>query len=424
MSHIFKRLSLSILITALTLSAQFSTNQIEIHGFLSQGYAYTVNINNLSMDTKNGTFEINEAAINFSTDITDRLRGGLQFLSRDLGKVGNNIVMLDWAYADYHWRDYLGVRIGKIKTPLALYNEVRDVDALRTFVFLPQAVYDENIRDFSFGFQGAAFYGNIALNQWGDIDYNLYLGTFNIPDPNNGFWNNAFTDMSNLASPLIASDSVNIGQMVVTDPEIRVPYLWGGSAYWTTIPGLKIGGCYLYTDQLMATDLTAFSQVTHSDGSVTNESQRLHFDVDVTMDDYYTLSAEYTINNMTLTAEFHNRTYQVIIPKGTFFNFNIAMNRQLQGYYGQATYRISDWLEAGSYYSVYKDYIGMDNDKPSWQIEQNDLCAALRFDVTPSWLFKLEAHRMDGTGLVLNVENPSGLKVNWNLVAIKSSINF
>jgi len=66
----------------------------------------------------------------------------------------------------------------------------------------------------------------------------------------------------------------------------------------------------------------------------------------------------------------------------------------------------------------------MDNDKPSWQIEQNDLCAALRFDVTPSWLFKLEAHRMDGTDLVLNVENPSGLKENWNLVAIKSSINF
>ena len=162
------------ILTALPLMAQFGLEKIDIHGFANQGYVYSGDNNYLNMNTVKGSYEFNEVAINFSTNITDRLRAGIQLLSRDLGKVGNNMAMLDWAYADYRWRDYLGIRIGKIKTPLALYNEIRDVDALRTFILLPQSVYDENVRDFSFAFQGAALYGNLDLGKLGEMEYNLY----------------------------------------------------------------------------------------------------------------------------------------------------------------------------------------------------------------------------------------------------------
>jgi hypothetical protein len=85
----------------------FEAGMVDIHGFLSQGYLHSDN-NNFYADTEEGTFQFNEFSMNFSSDLTDKLRIGLQLLSRDLGKIGNNTVELDWAYGTYRWKDWLG----------------------------------------------------------------------------------------------------------------------------------------------------------------------------------------------------------------------------------------------------------------------------------------------------------------------------
>ena len=82
---------------------------VEIHGFISQGYLWTTD-NNYLADTEKGSFEFNELGINFSTWLSADLRAGIQLFARDLGTIGNDEITIDWAYADYHWRDWLGLR--------------------------------------------------------------------------------------------------------------------------------------------------------------------------------------------------------------------------------------------------------------------------------------------------------------------------
>ena len=120
--------------------------KIDIHGYISQGYLIS-NRNNFLANTENGTFHFNELGINFSTELTEKIRLGIQFAARDLGDSGNDKVIIDWAYADYQWRDWLGLRLGKIKMPVGFYNKTRDIDMLRTFILLPQGIYLENYRD-------------------------------------------------------------------------------------------------------------------------------------------------------------------------------------------------------------------------------------------------------------------------------------
>lgn len=121
-------------------------SDVEIHGFISQGYLDSSD-NNFQARTDASTFEFNEFGINFGKELTDKLRLGMQIFSKDIGPYGDNEVTLDWAYGDYRWKDWLGVRAGKIKTPHGLYNETRDVDILRNWIFLPQSVYPELTRD-------------------------------------------------------------------------------------------------------------------------------------------------------------------------------------------------------------------------------------------------------------------------------------
>ena len=153
---------------------------IDIHGFLSQGYLKTTEYNYLIHNSKDGSFEFNEAAINFSTSLTDNLRCGLQLFSRDFGDQGNNEVKLDWAFLDYNLREEFGIRAGKIKRPMGFYNQGRDVDMGRTSIFLPQCIYNESLREQQVSIQGVSLYGNISLNAAGSVEYDLFYGTINM----------------------------------------------------------------------------------------------------------------------------------------------------------------------------------------------------------------------------------------------------
>ena len=107
---------------------------IQIHGFASQGYIWSDH-NNYLADSEDGTAEFNEAAINFQGRLTDNLRAGVQLFAKDLGDYGNNMVTLDWAYGDYRFEDWLGVRFGRVKRYSGLYGETRDYDMLRVPYF-------------------------------------------------------------------------------------------------------------------------------------------------------------------------------------------------------------------------------------------------------------------------------------------------
>ena len=143
---------------------------LRINGFLSQGYIKSEG-NNYLGDSLDGSFQLNEFGLTLNSTVTDNLRLGLQLLSRDLGAEGNNDVLIDWAMADYRWQDWLGIRLGKGKLPIGLYNQGRDSDFLRPMVFLPQSIYDEGKRTLVVAAVGGSLYGNIALGRSGDLEY-------------------------------------------------------------------------------------------------------------------------------------------------------------------------------------------------------------------------------------------------------------
>src|SRR3569623_3061653 len=103
--------------------AHAADTDVEIHGFVSQGYIKTTEENEYPVgNSGQGSFNFNDFGINFTKRLAPDLRVGLQLFAQDRGNFGNDTITLDWAYGDYRYQDWLGVRVGKVKIPLGLYN--------------------------------------------------------------------------------------------------------------------------------------------------------------------------------------------------------------------------------------------------------------------------------------------------------------
>jgi len=96
---------------------------------------------------------------------------------RNLGNLGDWHPSLDWAFADYRFTSWLGIRGGKVKTVLGLYNDTQDFDFLHTFALLPQSVYPTDLRDAAIAHLGGDLYGRLTPpHRLGDIAYTAYAG--------------------------------------------------------------------------------------------------------------------------------------------------------------------------------------------------------------------------------------------------------
>ena len=159
---------------------------VQVHSFASQGFLYSNQNNYLTMKTSNGSAAFTDFGFNISTPITDKLRVGAQLYDRNIGQLGNWRPTLDWALADYRFKDWFGVRAGKVKTALGLFNDTQDMEFLHTWALVPQAVYPLDQRGETIAHLGADIYGQIPLKKFGDMSYTVYGGT-RPDDPQGGF---------------------------------------------------------------------------------------------------------------------------------------------------------------------------------------------------------------------------------------------
>ena len=72
---------------------------------------------------------------------------------------------IDWAYLDYHYKPWLGVRAGIIKMPYGLYNKYADIDSAHTAILMPQAVYPLRDRSALLAQTGFSLYGEEPLGR-------------------------------------------------------------------------------------------------------------------------------------------------------------------------------------------------------------------------------------------------------------------
>src|SRR5260370_17854552 len=96
------------------------------------------------MKTSVGAFNLTDLGLNVSMPVTDRFHVGAQLYSYNVGVLGRYRPQLDWAVADYRFKDWSGVRAGKIKTALGLFNDTQDMDFLHTNPLSPHSTYPTN----------------------------------------------------------------------------------------------------------------------------------------------------------------------------------------------------------------------------------------------------------------------------------------
>jgi hypothetical protein len=370
-------------------------SSVQLGGFFSQGYLYSSN-NNYPTAAKDGTWDFREMAFNASTTLGSRLRLGAQGFAQRFGQIGEDKVILDWAVADYNVSSLLGVRVGRVKYPKGLYGEALDLDVVRPFVFLPGAVYSPILRDFSASFDGAMLYGTVNV-RGGSVDYKVFHG--DIPmKPSQGvaeFYNNAGVYGGNGTSKL-AMDHVQGGQLMWTTP----------------ISGLKAGYSY-----------SAFRNLSTDGPFIAVASLNAHTNIKRFY--WSTFSAEFSRNDWTFATEWQ-RT-------GGPFRLTTAVTPASEsqvgwdGWYVSAARRIRGRFEVGTYFGNLKTrYPSATSAKA--QRRQNDYALSFRVDLTDHLIFKLEAHRIDGTYQTFNtrrIPNPAATRADaTTLLTAKTTFSF
>lgn len=398
---------------------------VSIHGFISQGYLRTDKINYLA-DTKEGTFEFNEMALNFSTILTPGLRAGLQIFSYDLGERGNDEISLDWCYGDYQWQSWLGVRIGAMKTAYGLYNETRDIDILRSGIFLPAGVYPEIVRDDMQSIRGASIYGEISMYFMGDLSYTATIGK-HIFTPDKGFAAAAelllVTEVSQFGYENVQADIIEADAGFVKNIVLK----WN-----TPIIGLVLGTSYYNIDDYY--------------WNAVGEAGEL-FLSSMTMHNWFgwVYSLQYTWNDLVLTYE----SYGMVLDYKSRFQYpsipfvlDSDTRDHQESWYISVTNRFSEYFELGfTYNEYYPDRNDKDGSKinreaevgagsagnrlPDYYAWAKSKTISARFDLTSNWCAKLEYTSTDGQAFYNNAENEeSDKEQQWSLYAAKITYMF
>jgi hypothetical protein len=154
---------------------------ITFHGFASQGFLASTTYNYLGK-TRDGSFEFSEFGVNAAIQPFARTRVAAQAFIFDVGNVGEYNIALDYALVDYSFCQQFGMRAGRIRRPEGIYNSIQDIDLARTWVILPQGMYDARFRDFSASIDGGSLYGDLGLKQAGSLSYEFYGGMVNLSE--------------------------------------------------------------------------------------------------------------------------------------------------------------------------------------------------------------------------------------------------
>lgn len=365
---------------------------VQVHGFMGQGIAYTDTNNWLTMQSSDASVAYSDFGVNISSQITDKFHVGAQMFNRNMGQLGNWHPQLDWAVADYRFTKWLGVRGGKVKTTLGLYTDTQDLDFLHTFALLPQGVYPVDTRDSTIAHLGGDVYGDIeAGEKGGTLSYTVYVGHRN--------------------------DSMESGYAHFLQARGTSEERYGGTQYgadlrWQTpLKGLLIGASYLNEDNLSGFGIRA--------GLPNHEKTKTQF-----TNQFF---GSYSWRNLRLDAEYKHWYRDVLIRNLTAEDLD-----DVHAFYIAGSYRLMKWLELGSYYSHYtitSTFLGLqDTSLPSGH--NYDTAVTARVDINRFWVVKIEGHFMDGYGYgpypngFYPQENPNGFQPNTNALIVKTSFYF
>lgn len=353
-------LMLSCLIPPGAFGADLGDLNVQVHGTLAQGALLSSYNDFLTAPTSHGTLQWTDAALNAARDFGDRFRAGVQLHTYRLGELGKFKVEVDWAYGEYRFREWAGIRAGKVKTRLGLFNDTQDIDALHLWSLLPQGVYPADNRSWTLAHTGGDVIGNLRLPwEMGRVAYQGYVGR-RVVDPDGGYLKMADDE------GFTVKDASGI--------------LYGGDLRWhTPVRGLTTGASLgLAGVHFQA----AAPQVA------------IPFTLESTSDTNTALYGEFDRGKFYAAGEYRRRIWNVAISE----LHASLLSLDSRAWYLMGAYRIHRAIQVGAYCSRIR-YASMVTSFVPYVLGDRgtDWVLATRVDPNPHVYFKLEGHYMDGT---------------------------
>ncbi len=382
-------------IPALAMAVNFQDGRLQLHGFASQAIVNT-SANRYFGDSTETSFDFTELGINASYQIDSRFLLSGQILVRRAGEMYDGTPSLDYALIDSTLvaspQHRFGVRLGRIKNSLGLYNDTRDVPFTRPGIFLPQVVYYDKVRNLLLSSDGIMFFGE---SFWDAGTLSLVLGAGQMVIDENAEW-------------------TYLGDNYAGDFEPNGP-TWTASA-WFTSPAERLKLGLSMTASSLAFDTAPRSLL--EDGEIDFM--------------YYIGSAQYNAQNWTLSAEYARQplTWNDF---GPFFPFDEGA---IEGYYLQGEYRLGPTLQGMLRYEEgYADRHDRDGTKasaltggttPPFDFYSKIWTAGLRWDINTNTMLRLEYQRHQGTfALSIRENQDTSQRIkDWDVFAASISLRF
>jgi hypothetical protein len=356
---------------------------LQVHGYATQGFVYSTDNNWDSTDSTDGSAGWTEAVVNLSMQPQSKLRIGIQARYYILGTYGDQIT-LDWAEGDYKANERFGFRVGKVKTPMSLLNESQDIDPAQLWVLLPQSIYPIASRNSLLAHYGAVAYGSVGLGEsLGQLEYRVFGG-----------------------ERVIASDDGSLAQF--TGQGFQVPNglagrVFGGMLTWETpVPGLMVGASDASDNPTGAVTLGPLQ------GEMGGNSVNTPY-----------LFARYERYKLMFAGEYRRNA-----PNGSI-RLNgippIYSSIDQRSFYVMASYKLSDKLTGGLYYSS-----SIDRQAAFTSARyQKDWAVSGRYDLNPYLYLKAEQHFIDGTEIgYSDSNNTGGLQPTTRMTLLKLGVSF
>lgn len=367
---------------------------LQVHGFFSLTLVNTSDNNFFGQSDDRISNNFSEVGLNSSWRLTPDVQVSAQLLSHRAGGTDDGGVRLDYGLLDWtamsSEQGRGGVRLGRVKTAYGLYNKTRDVPFTRPSIILPQSIYFDRTRNLTVSADGAEIYLE-HYDEAGSLSASFALG-----QPQ--------TDTEAATVALVGLNPPGHLDAKLA-PDFQAIYEGAGGRYRLGFTALHLDLRYKpgYADRL---------------GSGRFKLTPLIF------------SAQYNAENWSLTSEYASRRISVK-DFGPYFYNGDAVG---ESYYLQGTYRLAPKWEALLRYDVYyadkNDRDGSDfaaaTGLPGFTRYAKDWTVGVRFDVTPQFMLRAEAHRVDGTGFLAVQDNPDprDLRRYWDNFMLLGSFRF
>lgn len=376
-----------------TANAGLNDWNFQYHGFFSQSYTKSVQNNFFGTSSGAGSFAFRELGLNASVRPLPNVQTAVQALYREAGGSDTGEPRVDFFVVDYRPVNAeafnFGVRAGRIKNPLGLYNDTRDVAFTRPSVVLPQSIYFDRVRDLGLSSDGAQLYFD-SRSPWGEIGLQLHAAKPRFSDDTE-----------------VALFSANLPGTLDADT----------SYMWRLVSELFDGQVKFAVSQ-------AFVNMSyHATTNESNGNSALSFDPII-------VSLQMRAQNWGVTTEYARRRFK-------FDNMAVPNKQQTgESYYVQLHYVVVDNIRLfGRYDTTYlnvqdrngEDYAVLTNGtRPAFSQFSKDAALGAQLETGKNWLFMIEQHWVEGTAWLPFQDNPdqTSLQRKWWMFNLLVSYRF